>query len=96
MRALIFLFLLLLTGCGRGPEEPLNWMTAPSDPQVRAYAMHECLSASKGPQSTHYNDWDEAIDSCNRYAVRVSSYCPAKARCTADLVSLEDVRKVIP
>jgi len=32
-----------------------------------------CLDKAKGPQSTHYNDWDEAIEACQKAAREIAT-----------------------
>lgn len=77
-------------------DNPLNWMQQPEDPEVKVYVLEKCLGAAQGPQSTRYNDWDEAIDSCQRIASNAARYCPAGVVCEPGAVSLEQVRAVLP
>ena len=77
-------------------DSPLTWMQQPEDPEVKVYVLEKCLGAAQGPQSTRYNDWDEAIDSCQRVASKAARYCPAGAVCDPGAVSLEQVRAVLP
>jgi hypothetical protein len=67
-----------LAGCDDKVAQPIAYYAHPSDPAVRAWAMGECLSRSKGPKSTQYNDWDEAIQACNEYAEDLARYCPTR------------------
>lgn len=90
-----------LSACAEPPpagsaDNPLNWMQQPEDPEVKVYVLEKCLGAAQGPQSTRYNDWDEAIDSCQRIANNAARYCPAGAVCDPGAVSLEQVRAVLP
>ena len=89
-----------LAACAEAPsgtaDDPLNWMQQPEDPEVKVYVLKQCLGAAQGPQSTRYNDWDEAIDSCQRIAANAARYCPAGAVCMPGAVTLEQVRAVLP
>ena len=89
-----------LSACVEPPagsaDNPLDWMQQPEDPEVKVYVLKECLGAAQGPQSTRYNDWDEAIDSCQRIASNAARYCPAGAVCEPGASSREDVRAVLP
>lgn len=78
------------------PENPLPWYEMPVDPEVKVYVLNQCLSAAQGPRATHYNDWDEAIEACNRVASNTATYCPPGAVCDKSAVSLEQVRAVLP
>ena len=89
-----------LSACAPAPagsaDNPLDWMQQPEDPEVKVYVLNECLGAAQGPQSTRYNDWDEAIDSCQRIANNAARYCPAGVVCHPGASSREDVRAVLP
>lgn len=85
-----------LAGCAPAAEEPLSWLDAPSDPQVRNYVFEQCLRLSKGPAKTVYNDWDEAIGACSRTAANQSTYCPEDRECRSDIASRADVRSMLP
>lgn len=87
---------LCLTGCERGPDDPLLWHQVPTDPQVENFVFSQCLTQAKGPTKTHYNDWDEAIDACGRWAADAARYCPAKAKCTGDISTRDAVRAILP
>lgn len=91
---------LALAACAEPPsgsaDNPLNWMQQPEDPEVKVYVLKQCLGAAQGPQSTRYNDWDEAIDSCRRIANDAARYCPAGVVCMPGAVTLEQVRAVLP
>ncbi len=40
-----------------------------SDQCLRATLFKECMAGlPKGPSSTHYNDWDDVVDSCETAA----------------------------
>jgi len=78
------------------PMDPLDWTRQPEDPEVKVFVLKQCLGAAQGPQATHYNDWDEAIDSCDRVASNASRYCPAGVVCTPGASSREDVRAILP
>jgi hypothetical protein len=86
---------LALVGCNSEPDE-IYWASAPNDPQVREYVFNRCLNATSGPQSTKYNDWDEAIEACESAASMVSYYCPPGARCKEHVPSRADVRAILP
>lgn len=85
-----------LAGCDQPKDEQLSWLTAPSEPRVRNYVFEQCLRLAKGPTTTRYNDWDEAIDACARSAANQSTYCPAGANCRADVPSHADVLAILP
>lgn len=89
-----------LAACAPAPagsaDNPLDWMQQPEDPEVKVYVFKQCLSAAQGPQTTRYNDWDEAIESCQSVANNASRYCPAGAVCMPGAVTLEQVRAVLP
>lgn len=91
---------LALAACAEAPsgsaDKPLEWFEQPEDPEVKVYVLKQCLGAAQGPQSTRYNDWDEAIDSCQRIANDAARYCPAGAVCMPGAVTLEQVRAVLP
>lgn len=91
---------LALAACSPAPagsaDQPLEWFQQPEDPEVKVYVLKQCLGAAQGPQSTRYNDWDEAIDSCHSIANNASRYCPAGAVCMPGAVTLEQVRAVLP
>lgn len=51
--------LLLLTACSSPANE------SEIDQCMRREIFRECMSIlPAGPQRTHYNDWDEVVDSC--------------------------------
>jgi hypothetical protein len=83
-----------LAGCNAPPEE-LAWYDQPNDPQVYAFTLHKCLAETRGPNSTTYNDWDEAIQACGQQAGMVSRYCPQGARCKSGSSSHAEVRSVL-
>lgn len=89
-----------LSACAEPPagsaDNPLNWMQQPEDPEVKVYVLEKCLGAAQGPQSTRYNDWDEAIEACQHIANNAARYCPAGAVCHPGAVTLEQVRAVLP
>ena len=85
---------LLLAACT--DPDVINWRGAPKDPEVRAFVFNRCAANIRGPSSTHYNDWDEALEVCQSEAAIVSIYCPDKARCNPNLSSRADVRAILP
>ena len=91
---------LALAACAPAPagsaDNPLDWMQQPEDPEVKVYVLKECLGAAQGPRAAHYNDWDEAIQSCRSFASNAGRYCPAGAVCMPGAVTQEQVRAVLP
>lgn len=58
IQCFLFLFSPLLLGC------KTCWME--SDKAERQRIFKECMeSLPDGPQTTHYNDWSEVVDSCD-------------------------------
>jgi hypothetical protein len=94
--AVLTLVAVLLAGCEQPKAEPLPWYKLPEDPQVYAFVVKQCLDSAKGPASTRYNDWDEAIKACGSIASNAARYCPKGARCAPDSSSRQDVRAVLP
>ena len=63
---------LLLAGCGeREVKKPeFQWVT---DQCLRAELFKTCLnSVPPGPNQTHYNDWEEVIETCDQASYRMS------------------------
>jgi hypothetical protein len=61
--------IILLSGCVRYSKYIVD-----RDEQKQNFL--QCLAAiPKGPESTHYNDWDEVINSCNNIAESQATYC---------------------
>ena len=75
MKATIIICTVLLAGCGRLPAEEHSSIT---DQCLRAQLFQQCLTAlPQGPVSTHNsNDWDEVVDSCNRYSYSAAQRAP--------------------
>jgi hypothetical protein len=88
-------FGLFLTGCNSSPAA-LEWYELPTDPQVENYVFSQCLTETKGPAKTHYNDWDEAINACGRWAADAARFCPPEAKCRSDVLQRKDVRTILP
>ncbi len=84
-----------LAGCDQ-KAEPLSWLESPNDPQVYVYVLNQCLTATRGPQATRYNDWDEAIEECGQRASIASTYCPPAKSCRPSVSSRADVRAILP
>jgi hypothetical protein len=64
MRKLMFASLLLLAAC--------DDMQMPNQ-CIRREVFKECMAAlPKGPEVTHYNDWNEVVESCNEVARNIS------------------------
>ena len=87
---------LALSGCAPPADAPIGYYDLPTDPQVENYVFSQCLTQAKGPDRTVYNDWDEAIDACGRWAANAARYCPAKAKCNTDALTRADVRAILP
>lgn len=65
MKTLACLFLLLLLAGCDGVKQP----TYVLDQKLRHEYFLQCLKAvPAGPVQTHYNDWDEVVDSCDSAA----------------------------
>lgn len=64
-----------LAACDQ-PSETRAYWEHPEDAQVKKDAMYRCLAEAKGPATTHYNDLNEAIEGCERFASDVARYCP--------------------
>lgn len=63
-------FALLLMGCEDARYE---------QPSVFRGAFRECMETlPEGPRSTTFNDWDEVVESCKRYAFEVVNRTPAQ------------------
>lgn len=88
--------LIALTACSPEREQRAYW-EHPSDPQVTAFGFQLCLANGKGPQSTKYNDWDEAIEACDSFAEDLARYCPTAATdCLPQYQRTQaDVRRVL-
>jgi hypothetical protein len=78
-------------------QDQREYWEHPSDAEVTATAFQTCLTGSTGPQSTRYNDWDEAIEACASYAKDIARYCPPAATdCLPQYQrSQADVRRVL-
>ncbi|TXH17365.1 MAG: hypothetical protein E6R03_04120 [Hyphomicrobiaceae bacterium] len=66
MKPLLFIFLATtITACD------YCWQEGNKKEQQRIF-MACMMALPAGPQSTHYNDWSEVVDSCNEAAYRQS------------------------
>ena len=93
-RAFILIAVVALTACDAGE---LQWHQAPEDPEVQQYVFERCLTATRGPERTVYNDWDEAIYACSGQASGAARYCPDGAKCSGPVSSTRaDVRAILP
>lgn len=78
-RYVVLACLLALTGCGK-PQSMVNPkpdMTAENAKRAAIYeqAYLACMaSLPAGPEVTKYNDWDEVLDGCNRFASNKVGY----------------------
>ena len=65
MKRTIMIAALVLSGCGDGQPMELTVV----DQCMRVELFKSCMaSLPAGPQSTHYNDWDDVVDSCESAA----------------------------
>lgn len=72
MRYALALILALSVSACDAPDEP----SYATNQQKRQELFQACLKAlPAGPQTTHYNDWDEVVDSCESAAYYQSKYC---------------------
>lgn len=98
MKKILILALSLgLAGCSR-PKYQFDY-DHPTDSQVEAYILDTCLKSARGPQSTKYNDWDEAIYACANTAESMARYCPPQdtALCLPRYQrTREDARTILP
>lgn len=90
--AFIAVATLALAAC----DSRLSFNRAKVDPQARTYVLEKCLKSAAGPQRTVYNDWDEAVDACDRHARRTATYCPEGEICEPDVPTHADVLRVLP
>lgn len=88
-----------LAACEPQPTEAYGgYWDHPQDAEVKVYAMDKCLSAAQGPNSTQYNDWDEAIEACDEFSSGAARYCPPQdmAKCQPQYRrTREDVRSAL-
>lgn len=76
-KILILGLTIILTGCNMNGELE-SWQT---DQALRQKIFKDCMeSLPAGPQSTHYNDWSEVVDSCDTAAYRQSQKLMRKDR----------------
>lgn len=69
--ALAIILALGVAACDPAPVEK----TA-TNQQKRQELFQACLKAlPAGPQTTHYNDWNEVVDSCDSAAYAQAQYC---------------------
>lgn len=97
MKRMVLFSALILWGCDTSQEE-WAYYEHPQDAEVQVFAMGQCLTRAKGPNSTHYNDADEVVSACEQWADDVARYCPAKeTRClSVYLRTRADVRMMLP
>lgn len=84
-----------VAGCSPKAGGEVNASNAPSDPEVQNHVFRQCLAMAKGPSTTHYNDWDEAIGECRRTAMWAAQYCPDGYECSIDLPPRAEVRAIL-
>ena len=77
--ALAFAAVIAVSGCEPNPDNLAYW-EHPEDPRTKALAMERCLERAQGPKAVHYNDLDEAVEACERYAAQMARYCPPHLR----------------
>lgn len=71
--------LLTLSACNNGMVRRAYYEHT-EDAEVFVHVLEKCLSASIGPNTTHYNDQDETVRMCNASASDAARYCPEDAR----------------
>ena len=73
---------LLLTACASEPADPHEAARG----LLRAKLSQRCMeSLPAGPQSTHYNDWSEVVDSCTQNAWYQANGCKNPELCLREL-----------
>lgn len=73
MKYLILILFLIVTSCSGRPCQ----LEANRKEQQRIFK--ECMKLlPKGPERTHYNDWDEVVKACNgvAYSQSLEQVCP--------------------
>lgn len=69
MKKIFLILLVFLAGC----EEYSKYET---NQPLRRQIFLECMKAlPAGPQSTHYNDWNDVVNSCESAAYYQSQQC---------------------
>lgn len=74
MKRILFLApLLLLAGCNPDAGSIASSTKYMPDQKLRAERFDACMkNLPAGPESTHYNDWSEVVDSCESAAYKQS------------------------
>jgi hypothetical protein len=72
----LFLFITIFMGC----NDPMHVCKRKSNQELRIELFQECLKLVRGggPETVHYNDWDEVIKTCasTAYYQSLINICP--------------------
>ena len=65
----IVVLMVALTGCVGGPSPPPTQINQ----CLRTDLFKQCMAElPRGPDHTHYNDWDEVVEECNEVSAQQS------------------------
>lgn len=82
--------ILLLSACAPAPSDPHENARG----LLRAKLTQQCMATlPAGPQSTHYNDWSEVVDSCAQNAWYQANGCKSPELCLRELFPADKLPK---